>query len=276
MGGDERALCAELDSMAREEGVVAHVCAARVDGTPLVALRADEPVYAASTIKVPIMVEVFRQAELGRLRLSDEVELQREDQVPGSGVLQHLSTGLRLSLRDLVTLMIIVSDNTATNMVLDRVGADEVTATMTSLGLAHTRIFHHLQQVPVERRGEMVTSAADLTALLVRIGQGRAVSLDASRRMVDILSRQTLSGGLSARLPIDPLEATVGAPAAVRVASKSGSLAGFRHDVGLVLMPSGSYALSVLLTGVGENAAARDLVGRISRRVFDAAARPAG
>lgn len=264
-------LAAELDLMARNEGITAAVCASRVDGTPIVTLRPDEAYYPASTIKVPIMVEVFRQAHLGRLALADPIELSPEDQVTGSGVLQHLSPGIRLPVRDLVTLMIIVSDNTATNMLIDRVGADSVNATMASLGLSRTVLFNKLQVVPVDRRGSNVTTAADMTLLLRRIGRGEAVSYDASRRMVDILLRQTLNGGLGLRLPVEGVEGVLGAPPPVRVASKSGSITGHRHDVGLVLMPAGSYAISVFLRDVRDTEQGTDLIGRISRRVFEAA-----
>jgi beta-lactamase class A len=265
-------LAAELDAMARAEGMTAAVCATRMDGTPIVALRPDEPFYPASTIKVPIMVEVFRQAHLGRVALSDEIALSPEDQVTGSGVLQHLSPGIRLPVRDLITLMIVVSDNTATNMLIDLVGAEAVNATMASLGLRHTVLFNKLQVVPVDRRGANITTAADLTLLLLRIARGEVVSYDAGRRMVDILLRQMLSGGISRLLPVEPKDKALGAPPPVRVASKSGSITGVRHDVGLVLRPEGSYAVSVLVRDVPDTERGTDLIGRISRRVFDACA----
>ena len=256
--------------MAQAEGATAAVCATGVDGRPIVALRADEPFYPASTIKVPIMVEVFHQAQLGRLSLADEIALSPEDQVTGSGVLASLSPGIRLPVRDLVTLMIIVSDNTATNMLIDRVGADAVNATMAALGLRHTVLFNKLQIVPVDRRGSNITTAADLTLLLAKIARGEAVSYDAGRRMVDILLRQTLSGGLGRLLPVDAKDPALGAPAPVRVASKSGSITGIRHDVGLVLMPEGSYAVSVLLRDVDHADHGTDVISRLSRMVFDA------
>lgn len=259
-----------LDAVARAEGMTAAVCAMRVDGAPIVALRPDEPYYPASTIKVPIMVEVFRQAHAGRLSLADEAVLTPEDQVTGSGVLQHLSAGIRLPLRDLVTLMIIVSDNTATNMLIDRVGADAVNATMTALGLRGTVLYNKLQVVPVERRGVNVTTAGDLCLLLGRIGRGEAVSYDASRRMVEILLRQTLVGGLGRDLPTEARGRAIGAPAPVRVASKSGTIDGIRHDVGLVLLPERSYAVSVLLRDVDHADHGTDVISRLSRMVFDA------
>lgn len=269
-------LSAELDALAAAQGITAAVSATRVDGTPIVALRPDEPYYPASTIKVPILVEVFRQAHTGALSLAEPLELSPEDQVTGSGVLSHLSPGIRLPVRDLATLMVIVSDNTATNMLIDRVGVDAVNATMASLGLSHTVLFNKLQVVAVDRRGANVTTAADMTLLLRRIARGEAVSYDASRRMVDILLRQTLSGGLARYLPVEATDRALGAPAPVRVASKSGSIEGHRHDVGLVLSDRGSFALSVFLRDVREPERATDLIGRIARRVFDVASLPSG
>ena len=270
--GDD--LAPELDAMARDEGMTAAVCAERLDGSAIVALRRDEPFPPASTIKVPVMVEVFRQAQLGRLHLSDLVELGPEDQVTGSGVLQHMSPGIRLPVRDLVTLMIVVSDNAATNMLIDRVGVDAVNATMAALGLRRTILFNKLQVVPVDRRGANVSTAADMTLLLRRVARGEVVSYEACRRMVDVLLRQTLSGGLRRYLPVDALDHAPGAPARVRVASKGGTIEGHRHDVGLVLMDHGSYAISVYVRDVKDGERATDLIGRISRRVFEAAAAP--
>jgi beta-lactamase class A len=269
---DATTLAAELDAIAADEGMEAAVAASWPDGSPIVALREDESYYPASTIKVPIMVEVFRQAHVGRFRLSDRLRLGAEDQVTGSGVLQHLSPGIRLPIRDVVTLMIVVSDNTATNMLIDLVGADAVNETMAALGLRHTVLFNKLQVVPVERRGLNVTTAGDMTRLLVKIARGEAVSYDACRRMVEILKRQSEVQRLGGRLPIEPAGEVVGAPPPVVLAAKSGSVSGLCHDVGLILRPSGSYAVSILLRGVDRTAHGVDVIARMSRRLFDAVA----
>jgi beta-lactamase class A len=108
----------------------------------------DRRFRAASTIKVPIMIEAYREIERGGLTLGDQYSLRDEDRIPGSGVLGHLHAGLELTLADLLFLMIAVSDNTATNLILDRVGLEAVNTTMQSLGMSDSvlgrRILGHL------------------------------------------------------------------------------------------------------------------------------------
>ncbi|MDP6445730.1 MAG: serine hydrolase, partial [Pirellulaceae bacterium] len=103
--------------------------------------QGDKPMPTASLIKFPVMIEAYRQADTGRVDLDDEIVLEEGDKVPGSGVLTpHFSPGVKLSLRDAIRLMIAYSDNTATNLVLDRIGLKAVGDTMTKLGCPQTRI----------------------------------------------------------------------------------------------------------------------------------------
>lgn len=255
--------------MATEGGMTLAVAASFTDGTPIVSLRAAEPYYPASTIKVPIMAEVFHQAHMGRFSLSDTLTVRPEDQVTGSGVLQHLSPGISLPIRDLVTLMIIVSDNTATNMLIDLVGAESVTAFMQELGLKHTLLYNKLQIVPTERKGANSATAEDMTALLVKMARSEVVSYDACRRMIDILLRQTATAGIAGQLPTEPEESVIGALPPLRVASKSGMIQGINHDVGLVLRPHDSYAISIFVRDVPRPEVGVSLIARVSRRVYD-------
>ena len=103
---------------------------------------------AASTIKVPILCEVFRQAGEGRFTLADARTLKTDDQVGGSGILKDLTAGLALTVKDLATLMIVISDNTATNMLIDLVGLDAVNASCERLGLSGTRLEFRVQRAP--------------------------------------------------------------------------------------------------------------------------------
>lgn len=262
-------LQAELDAIALEHAMTLAVSATFTDGTPIVSLRADEPYYPASTIKVPIMAEVFHQAHLGRFSLSDTIPLSPEDQVTGSGVLQSLSPGIALPIRDLVTLMIIVSDNTATNMLIELVGPDAVTDFMKSLGLTRTVLLNKLQVIPTERKGANMTSAGDLTLLLRKIAQAEVVSYDACRRMVDVLLRQTATAGIAGNLPTEPSDSAIGALPPLRVASKSGMIQGINHDIGLVLRSKDSYAVSIFLKGVPNPDVGVPAIARISRRIYD-------
>ena len=124
-------------------------------------LNGDELFPTASVFKVPVIVELYRQVEAGAVSLEEELALREEDKVPGSGILQELSPGLMVTLRDLVSLMMIVSDNTATDLLIEKVGMENVNATLRRLGLKRTTVvadcrdilFDLMPQRP-PRRGE--------------------------------------------------------------------------------------------------------------------------
>jgi beta-lactamase class A len=139
------------------------------------ALNGDEAFYPASVIKVPVMCAVFHMAEYEGLDLSAKVTINRDDQVGGSGVLHTLTAGAELSVYDLVTLMIVVSDNSATNMCLDLVGKGNVTPLMEKLGLTQTKLYNKLMVVPVERGGRQhhVAQRHDRAVRRHRQRQGR-------------------------------------------------------------------------------------------------------
>jgi len=116
-------------------------------------LAAEEPVRTASTIKLAILIECFAEAAEGKLDLSEPIKLPEDEKVSGSGILQDLSSGDQFPLRDLITLMIVLSDNTATNLILNRIGGDAVNARMAQLGLEQTRVMRKIlgdgkKQVP--------------------------------------------------------------------------------------------------------------------------------
>ncbi len=210
-------------------------------------LGADERVRTASTIKLPIMAAVFAAVAQGKASWRDTVELREQDKISGSGVLREFSGGLRFPLRDLVHLMIVVSDNTATNLVLDRIGADFVNAEMDKLGLTRTRVLrkvmgnggkpsgHSREGLREEfgRFGLGVSTPREMAALIEKLARGEVVSPEASREMLAILGRQQDKNGIGRRLPGD------------QVASKSGALDRLRSDVGLVRGAGGRIAIAI-------------------------------
>ncbi len=233
---------------------------------------ADEPFVAASTIKVPILVALYDAAARGELRLDELCRLTPEDQVTGSGVLQLLSAGVRLPLRDVAELMITVSDNTATNMILDRVGTERVNACMQSLGLRRTRVWRKLQVIPAAIAEPNTVTAAELARLLELLARGRAVSWDASRRMVATLKRQQINDALPSRLPApeDGGDPAVGALPQWELAHKTGGIVGHQHDVGLLYLPRRTVLVCVLTRNCGSAREARGLIAEVGRAVFDA------
>lgn len=205
------------------------------------AYHADTVCPTASVIKLPILVHTFLLAREGGLLLDEKRILRDEDRTPGSGVLKELSAGLSLSIRDLCTLMIVLSDNTAANMVLDRVGVDAVTRRMRDLGLRRTtlyrRVFRLDENVSPEclRYGTGSTTARDMVRLLELIHAGRIGDPATSAALRDLLARQQHTEGIPRMLP-----------PGCAYAGKGGAIDRARNDVGLVTVgPDHTIALAV-------------------------------
>lgn len=205
----------------------------------------DRRVRTASTIKLPILVGAFAAVEEGKAGWRDRSVLRNEDKVSGSGVLRELAEGTPLTLRDLAHLMIVVSDNTATNLLLDRVGADRINAEMDKLGLKQTRALRKVmgsrgaeghsregRTAEFARFGLGVSTPREMVRLMEKLERGEAVTPEASREMLGILERQQFKDGIGRRR-------------AAQTASKSGSLDALRSDVGLVRSTGGRIAIAV-------------------------------
>ncbi|ACO47090.1 serine hydrolase [Deinococcus deserti] len=209
-----------------------------LDGTELYALNATRTFPAASTIKVPLLIQALQEAQTGRLNLRERVTLEAADRVPGSGILYELGAGLQPSWLDLLTLMVIVSDNTATNLVIARLGPDEINSWLARGGWSSTRLIGRLQLPPeqqneAQRRGERNrTSAHDQVDLLLRLANGALLDRTHTDLALSILSRQQLRDIIGRRVPRSPTGEHV-----YRLVSKSGELTGVHHDVGILYTP---------------------------------------
>lgn len=186
---------------------------------------ADMPVVAASVIKIPVMIEAFRAQEAGELCLDELHALDDAERMPSCGTLKAMHTGIEMTLLDLVRLMIIVSDNTATNILIRRLGIDRVNATVRSLGCGTTTLRRLLFDSEASRRGlENTITAREMGMLLEKLFRGEIVSKEASAAMMDILLDQRLNG----KLPFF-LHAR-----GIRIAHKTGEDTGVTHDVGVI------------------------------------------
>lgn len=234
-------------------------------------LNSERVMPTASLIKLPVMIEAYRQAAEGRISLDDSLELTKEDQVPGSGILtDHFTAGLRLSLRDAIRLMIRYSDNAATNLVLDRIGIAATAKTMSEWGFAetqiHSKVFRRDTSIALERSelyGLGSTTATDMAELLVRLERGELVSKQASQAMIEHL----LTCDDTAKLPRE-------LPKECRIAHKTGAVNRSRTAAGVISGPHAKFAICVL-TNENEDAswtednAAEVLIGRIAKVVYD-------
>jgi beta-lactamase class A len=234
-------------------------------------LNGDEPVRTASTIKVAVMVEAFARVAEGRAKWTDELVLDKSVRYAGSGVLQDLSDGLRLPLRDAVTLMMTVSDNTATNMVLGYLSTDAVNARMQSLGLTQTRIMRRVgggldseegKRPENKRFGLGRTSPHEMVTLLEKMERGEVVSPAASKEMIELLKREQGTDGIWRELWRVPK------------ATKSGALDALRSNVGIIYHPRGRIALAVTCDDMPEpnwsvDNPAYHLMSRLSEIIID-------
>lgn len=185
----------------------------------------NEPLIAASVIKIPIMVEAFRQFEAGILSPDDVHVLREEEKMPSCGALNRMHAGLQLNLRDLVELMIVLSDNTATNILIDLLGKDNVNATLQALGITKSVLRRKLFDREGHLAGiENTVTARDMGILLEKMYKGELVSEAASREMVEILRNQKLNGKMPFYLK----------PRGIVSAHKTGEDDGITHDVGIV------------------------------------------
>ena len=187
--------------------------------------NADQPLMAASVIKLTVMVEAFRQREAGILRFDQTVTIRREDKLPSCGALTYMHDGLQVTVEDLVTLMIILSDNTATNLLIDLLGQEAINQTINTMGLTETRLNRKLFMPELARQGiENYVSARDMCRLLEQLLLGKLISPDASREMLNILKNQRLNGKMPFYLH----------DRHIPIAHKTGEDDGITNDVGVI------------------------------------------
>jgi beta-lactamase class A len=227
------------------------IFAKNLDTGATFAFHGDNMTRTASTIKVAILAAAFAAVAEGKVKWTDRIMLRDADKVSGSGVLgAEFADGDQLPLSDLAHLMIVLSDNTATNLILDRIGADYVNAQMDRLGLKQIRSMRKIRGDGANLKDAEGFSAAgrdpanarfgigsstprEMVALLEKIEHGDVVSPDASREMITILKRQQDRNGIPRRLGQTP------------VANKSGALDHLRSDVGIVYSPGGRIAMAI-------------------------------
>jgi beta-lactamase class A len=210
---------------------------------------ADRSMPTASVFKLPLLTEVFRQADAGVLDLDERVTLRGEDVVMGSGILRDFGPGLQPSLRDLATMMIIISDNTATNLLLDRVGGPErVNAAMRELGLPSIVVHRRIVFGEITTNGSLAEAAPrDLMRLVAMLAREELVSATASREMLAILARQRYLEQAPRFVAYRPYAGDFGLAQPIAVFNKTGMINGLRSDTGLITIdPDVRIAYSVV------------------------------
>jgi beta-lactamase class A len=212
----------------------------------------------ASSIKIHILAELFHQAEEGKLRMTDVVPLPASVRVGGSGILSELSeSGVSMSLYDYAVLMVVLSDNTATNLLIGQVGMEQVNKFLQMNGAEKTRLQRKMMDVKAAAEGrENVGTPKEVLAVLEKLHRGELVSKKASEEMVKILKKPK-EGPIRAGVPLD-----------VEVANKAGDLDGVRCDVGIVFLPKAPYAICVMTKLLLHDADGQRIITDVSRHAF--------
>ena len=240
--------------------------ARNLDSGSEVGLDPDRRVRTASTIKLPVACALAAEVAAGRARWDERLVIRGQDKVSGSGILSELGDGETVSLRDARNLMIVVSDNTATNLILDRIGADAVNEFLDKLEFTATRSMRKIrgdgtQLKPAEgwsREGERPenkrfgigsSSPREMVRLLELLVQDKVVDAASSRELLAVLERQQYKDGIGRR------------SGELRVASKSGSLDALRSDVGIVYTPRGRIAIAITVDDMPQIDYSPDNVG---------------
>lgn len=222
-------------------------------------LLPDEVFAQASSIKVALLAELYHQAQSGKLKLTDTYTVQAVDLVPDSDIFGGLTPDVtKLTLRDLATMVVAVSDNSATNVLIDRVGMDNVNKLMESLRLSHTRLRRKMMDLKAAAEGrENVSTPKEMTALLQQLYQGKLLGKDGTDDFFKLLSTPKDSW-----IPRD-------LPAGVRIANKPGSLEGVRNDVGVVFVPSRPYVICVMTSYLKNEREGETAISRISLATYE-------
>ena len=262
---------AHIETLIARSGADVGLAFRTLDGRDELLIQPDVEFHAASTMKVPVMIELFRKARVGALKLDDRIPVANEFHsiVDGSpyklavgddsdaDVYKHV--GGTMSYRDLCEAMITVSSNLATNLLIERVTAERVMELMHTIGAERIRVLRGVEDGKAFQQGlNNTTTARDLMIILRRIAERRAVSTKASDEMIKIMLDQKFNEGIPAGLPRN-----------ARVSHKTGSITRINHDAAIVYSPGRKpYVLVVLTRGIEDEKLAHKLIADISRMIY--------
>ncbi|WP_226674550.1 serine hydrolase [Rossellomorea aquimaris] len=228
--------------------------------TQFIQINGHQSYPAASLIKLPILMEGFRQAEEGKISLLDKVSIPIEGRVGGAGVLASLSEEISLNIEDLLTLMIIVSDNTASNFLIDRLGSSAIQGLCDSLNLKQTKLLRKFMDFQAIEQGyNNHTSAMDILTCLKLIDKSPNYSLNSRGKMLNILHHQQFKDKLPSLMDLEM----------VFVANKTGELPGVEHDCGILRYGNKHAYIAVLIDKLEDNESGKGTIAKVGKLIYD-------
>ena len=222
-------------------------------------LNADAIYPTASTIKIAVLAELYRQHERGSgAKLGDLYTVNAKDGVGTEGILQAMSAGVsRITNRDLALLMVSLSDNSAANVLIDRVGMDNINAWLAQIGLERTRLRRHMLDVKAAQEGRENTSTPrELVTMLRVIYEGRVFGKATTEEFFKMLATQK-SSYIPRHLPAD-----------LMIANKRGDLDAVRNDAGIIFVPGRPFAIAVMTTFAADGLEAEESIGRVAHAAW--------
>jgi beta-lactamase class A len=258
-----RELLAKVGSVSAEIGLAVR----GVDFDLQVDIGSEQTFRSASIIKVPLLAALFWLSESGGLDWQQTLSLRETDRTLGSGILRHLHTGLTVTLYDLAVLMIVLSDNTATNMIIDYVGVETVAGFLQELGLHRTTLQRKMYNFGAAEQGkENLCCAAEIADLLQQMAQGEIraskgsvlVSRQGCEQMLQMMQAQFYRDLIPYLLPQE-----------AKVANKTGEVSGHHHDCAVVWTPNRCYSLAVLTRGFEHRRVAAQFIADLSLTIYE-------
>ena len=221
-------------------------------------VNGDKKLLSASMIKLLILAELMKKISENKFSLSDTVMMANFMKIGGDGVLKELNTGHHFTLKELATLMIIISDNQATNILIDFLGMENINQLGKELDLKETFLGRKMMDAEARKKGyDNYTCADDISLLLKLIYQEKLINKEASQLMLDILLRQQQGERLQRYLPSD-----------IKIAHKCGDLDNLENDGGIIWLGGKAYILVILTNGM-PNLQCKQIIGKISKFVYD-------
>ncbi|NLS44548.1 MAG: serine hydrolase [Firmicutes bacterium] len=255
--------------LASSAGGILGIAAKDFSGSKEISLNANRQFSAASIIKIPVMVEGFRQAEEGLVSLNTGIRLVDTDKVGGSGILSVMSQGIEIPIIDLIRLMIVISDNTASNILIDLLGIDRINNTMRELGFTGITLRQKFMVLPQGMEAPNSVTPKDITDLLEKIARGQVISHRACQEMIKIMKDQQYNDLIPA--PIQMLykkKSLVGSVKEWEIAHKTGSMSGIRNDAAIVYTVSANYVVTILSSDLPDVVHGEDIIREISSEIY--------
>ena len=272
MKPNPKALFAYFEEEAKRFSGHFGLAAQRADAEKPILFHADHIFPTASVIKLAVLAEYFAQITTAALAPSQPVVVQAKDKVGGSGVLKDLHAGLQLTLHDIATLSITVSDNTAANLLIEQVGGlARVNARLQMLGMHNTTMG---RPFVFNSSSDNTGTPADFLRLLWLLVQDQLISPTASQQILDLMQRQQYMGYIPRYLPYHPFAVEYDMPQTIAIANKVGMLPGTVNDAAIITAPSFIYVLVIFTRACRDTRPDPDneaalLVARLSKQVYD-------